>query len=185
MSERANELHATADRQVADLLDLVAALDDETSRRPCPGRDKLGDGTVAASAQHTADNYERIADFLTASRRASAAHAPAKHGGHRIPRFLRSRGHGSAEHAEHGPSAGRHDAPYTADNTDLADLTRRLSTTRDALRQIAELTDGQLNAIPPGGSFRFCDGRRTLEQVLASLLKHQGHQLGALTAALV
>jgi hypothetical protein len=183
MSERANELHATADRQIDELLDLLATLDDETSRRPCPGRDKLGDGTVAASAQHTADNYERIAAFLTASRRASAAHAPPKHG-HRIPRFLRSRGHGPADHAEHSDGGSRHDGAYTADTTDLADVARRLSTTRDAFRQVAELTDGQLDAIPPEGSFRFCDGRRTLEQVLASLLKHQGHQLSALSTAL-
>jgi hypothetical protein len=184
MSERANQLHGTADRQIAELLDLLATLDEESSRRPCPGRDKLGDGTVAASARHTADNYERIAAFLRASQRASAAHAPPERVGHRFPRFLRSRGHGPADHAEHGPGAGGHDGPYTADNTDLAGVTRRLATTRDALRQIAELTDGQLDSIPPEGSFRFCDGRRTLAQVLTSLLKHQGHQLGALNAAL-
>jgi hypothetical protein len=51
----------------------------------------------------------------------------------------------------------------------------QLSASRDTLGQIAELTDTQLDAIPPDGSFRFCDGHRTLEQVLASLLKHQAH----------
>jgi hypothetical protein len=29
---------------------------------------------------------------------------------------------------------------------------------------------------------RFADGERTLEQILASLLKHQRHQVDALTA---
>jgi hypothetical protein len=184
MSERADQLHTTADQQIGDLIDLIATLDEETSRRPCPGRDKLGDGTVAANAGHTADNYERIAAFLATSRRAPAENAPPKHGGHPIPRFLRSHGHGPSDHAEHGPGAGRHDSPYTADNTDLAGVARRLSTTRDALRQIAQLTDGELDAIPPAGSFRFCDGRRTPEHVVASLLKHQEHQLSALNAAL-
>jgi hypothetical protein len=51
------------------------------------------------------------------------------------------------------------------------------------MRQIADLTDRELDAIPPEGSFRFCDGRRSLEAVLASLLKHQAHQLATLEAA--
>jgi hypothetical protein len=42
----------------------------------------------------------------------------------------------------------------------------------------------QLDAIPPDASSRFCEGRRTLEQVLAGLLEHQAHQIEALTAAL-
>lgn len=56
-----------------------------------------------------------------------------------------------------------------------------LSATADG--QIAELADSQLDAIPPKDAFRFCDGQRTLEQVLAGLLKHQGHQLEALRSA--
>ncbi len=46
------------------------------------------------------------------------------------------------------------------------------------------MTDSQLDAIPPKDSFRFCDGQRSLEQVLASLLKHQAHQFDALKAAI-
>ncbi len=63
-------------------------------------------------------------------------------------------------------------------------MTRHLSGSRDALGQIAELTDSQLDATPPKDSFRFCDGQRTLGQVLASLLKHQRHQVDALKTAL-
>jgi hypothetical protein len=50
---------------------------------------------------------------------------------------------------------------------------------------MAELTDDQLDSVPPVGSFRFCDGQRTLEQVVASLLKHQGRQVDAMKAAVV
>lgn len=56
--------------------------------------------------------------------------------------------------------------------------------TRESLKRIANLTNGQLHTVPPEGSFRFCDGQRTLDQVLEGLLKHQSHQVGALTAAL-
>jgi hypothetical protein len=183
MTERSNQLHLTADRQIAELLELISTLDDDSSRVPCPGREKLGDGTVAACVRHTADNYQRIAAFVTTSDQMSARHEPCQHGGHRRPRFLRSMGHGPASHSENGSDAASHDGPYTADNTDLAFVTAQLSTTRDILEQIAELSDSQLDAIPPEGTFRFCDGQRTLEQVLSSLLAHQAHQLDALKAA--
>jgi hypothetical protein len=62
-------------------------------------------------------------------------------------------------------------------------VVEQLSASRASLGRLAELTDPQLDAIPPDGSFRFCDGQRTLEQVLASLLKHQAHQLEALRTA--
>ena len=61
-------------------------------------------------------------------------------------------------------------------------MVEQLTASRATLGRIAELTDPQLDAIPPKDSFRFCDGQRTLEQVLASLLKHQAHQIDALRA---
>jgi hypothetical protein len=184
MTERGQELHATADEQIADLLALVSTVDEAALRLPCPGREKLGDGTVGASVRHTAENYQRIAGFVQTSDRMSGAHAPTPNGAHRIPRFLRAIGHGPADHAEHGPGAGQHDDQYTAGNIDLTAVVTELSASRDSLGRIAELTDIQLNAIPPKDSFRFCDGRRTLEQVLAALLKHQSHQVDALKTAL-
>ena len=96
---------------------------------------------------------------------------------HRVPRFLRSVGHRPPDH-------GAGQDQYTADTVDVAGMLDQLSATRTTLGRLAELTDRQLDAIPPNGSFRFCDGRRTLEQVLASLLKHQGHQIDALTAVI-
>jgi hypothetical protein len=183
MTERGQELHATADEQTAELIDLVSTLDEATLRLPCPGREKLGDGTVAACTQHTADNYQRSAALVETSGRMSAAHAPTPHGGHGIPRFLRVLGHGPADHGEHGPGAGQHGDSYSADNIDLDAVVKQLTASRGTLGQVAELTDSQLDAIPPKNSFRFCDGQRTLEQVLAGLLKHQRHQVDALADA--
>jgi hypothetical protein len=183
MTERSQELHATADRQVAGLIALISTVDEAALRLPCPSRDKLGDGTVGASVRHTADNYQRIAAFVQTSDRMSGAHSPTPNGGHRIPRFLRAIGHRPADHAEHNPGAGQHDNQYTADNIELIAVAQQLSDSRDTLAQIADLTDSQLDAIPPKDSFRFCDGQRTLEQVLASLLRHQSHQVAALETA--
>jgi hypothetical protein len=182
MTERANQLHLTADRQISELLGFISTLDEAGSRRPCPGREKLGDGTVAACARHTADNYQRIADFLTTRDGMPTQREPSPHGGHRIPRFLRSRGHGPESHPANGSGDASHDGSYTADNTDLVLVAGQLSTTRERLGQIAEFNDSQLGAIPPDGAFRFCDGHRTLEQVLTSMLKHQAHQLDSLKA---
>jgi hypothetical protein len=185
MSERGQQLHATADQQIADLIDLLATLDESTLRLPCPGREKFGDGTIAASAQHTADNYRRIAGFVETSDRMTGRSDPNGHGAHRVPRFLTALGHRSPEHAAHiHDSAGPHDDQYTAENIDLHALLEQLSTTRESLERIATLTDSQLQTIPPDGSFRFSDGQRTLDQVLTSLLKHQSHQIEAVTAPL-
>jgi hypothetical protein len=155
MTERAAQLHATADGQIAALLALIAALDEATLLLPCPGREKLGDGTVAASVRHTADNYERIAEFVQSDQTSGAL----------------------TRHA--------HDDQRTADNLDLDAVMERLSASRHALDAIAELSDLQLDSIPPKDSFRFCDGQRTLQQVLAGLLKHQSHQLDTLRAAIL
>jgi len=182
MTERGQELAATADQQIAELIDLLVALDQAALDRPCPGREKLGDGTIAAAARHTADNYQRIAGFVQTSDHMSAGHQP-QGGGHRMPRFLRALGHGPQDHAERGHGAGRHDDQYTAVTTDPAAVVEALTAARDALGRIAELTDSQLDQIPPKDVFRFCDGQRTLEQVLAALLKHQAHQVDALTTA--
>jgi hypothetical protein len=178
MTERGRELSATARGQVAELIDLLRALDQAALDRPCPGREKLGDGTIGAAARHTSDNYRRIAAFAQSSDRMSAGH-----GGHRVPRFLRALGHGPRDHAGHVHGATEHGIGYTAESVDLDAVVEQLSASREALGRIAELTDSQLDAVPPKDSFRFCDGQRTLEQVLAALLKHQAHQLEALGSA--
>jgi hypothetical protein len=183
MTDRGVQLHATADGQISELIALISTLNAETLRLPCPGREKLGDGTIAASVRHTADNYQRIAAFVQTSDRMSHKDALAGTGAHRIPRFVRALGHGPADHAEHGPATGQHEDQYSASDIDVDGVVGQLSASRDALRAMTELSDSQWDAIPPKDSFRFCDGQRTLEQVLAGLLKHQGHQVDALTAA--
>jgi hypothetical protein len=183
MTQRAHELAASADGQIGELIDLLRPLDQAALRRTCSGRDKLGDGTIGAAARHTADNYQRIAAFVQTSDRMSAIHQPTAHGGHRIPRFLRALGHGPQDHALQDHSHEQHDNGYTANNIDLDALVAQLNASRHTLGRIVELTDSQLDAIPPKDSFRFCDGQRTLEQVLAALLKHQAHQVEALETA--
>ncbi|MGH3494430.1 MAG: hypothetical protein ACRDQ1_14525, partial [Sciscionella sp.] len=91
MSQRAQQLHGTADTQLGELIEVVATLDDTTMRLPCRGREKLGDGTIAAGAQHTADNFKRIAEFVHASDRMTA-NAPSAHGGYTVPRCLKALG---------------------------------------------------------------------------------------------
>jgi hypothetical protein len=145
MSHRAEALHTIADTQIGVLVDLISVADDAALQRPCPGREKLGDGTIGAIAAHTAANYERIGAFV---------------------------------------ATGQHDQPHTTAGAGAQSILERLTGARQSLGALATLTDVQLDAIPPKDSFRFCDGERTLEQVVAGLLKHQGHQLQALRTAL-
>ena len=181
MSERGLQLFDTADGQISELISLISGPGEASLNVRCPSREKLGDGTVAALALHTADSYLRIAGFLQATSRMPAAQRRS----HRISRLFRTRGHTPPRHVEGGHDAGTHDRKYTAENLDTAGLLERLSAGRDALRLLTELTDEQLDTIPSAGSFRFCDGQRTLEQVVASLLNHQGHQVDAMRAAVM
>jgi hypothetical protein len=90
---------------------------------------------------------------------------------HRIARFVQAR------------DAGAHGGNYTSENAGLQDLLGRLSATAHALSILADLTDEQLDEVPPAGGMKFSDGQRTLEQILRSLLKHQCHNVDALKDA--
>jgi hypothetical protein len=163
MNERGTQLQETANSQISELIDLISARGDGALRLPCPGRKKLGDGTVAACAMHTADNYHRIAGFLQGQRG----------GGHtRIAKFLHR--HGEDKHQDN----------YRADNIDLPALLDRLSAGRPALSVLADLTEAQLDTVPPASEMKFCDGQRTLQQIVTNLLNHQSHQLEALRTAI-
>jgi hypothetical protein len=63
MAARAEALHSKATDQVDTLIEFVSDLDDADLRRPCRGREKLGDGSVGTLVAHTAANYQRIAAF--------------------------------------------------------------------------------------------------------------------------
>jgi hypothetical protein len=55
----------------------------------------------------------------------------------------------------------------------------RMKAARAAVGQLGLLTDAQLDAVPAEGSMRFCDGRRTLEDVMAGVIRHQRHHVDA------
>jgi hypothetical protein len=175
MSERATQLFQTADRQIADLIALLGAADDPALHAPCPGREKLGDGTVAAVAMHTADNYHRIAEYLGADAQ-SGDHKPDRR--HRIPVF------GGAHNRRGGHDHSRGAGEYRSDKIDPRSLFERLETARARLSPLAELSDERLATVPPASEMRFVDGQRTLEQIIVSLLNHQRHQCDALAVAL-
>jgi hypothetical protein len=175
MSERATQLFQTADDQISDLIALLEAADDATLHAPCAGRDKLGDGVVAAVAMHTADNYHRIAEYLDADAR-SGHRKPDRR--HRMPVF--GGAHNRRGGHDHSGDAGE----YRSDKIDRRSLLERLETARARLSPLAELSDERLAAVPPASEMRFADGQRTLEQIVVSLLNHQRHQCDALTAAL-
>jgi hypothetical protein len=178
MSERATQLFQIAEGQLSELIELISTRNEAALNLPCPARKKLGDGTVAACASHTAENYLRVAAFLRGEDHSTVAHSQETRGSHRIPSFLRARSHGRSH------TDSTHSAPHGAENVDRPGLLDRLSAGRDALGLLAELTDAQLDAVPPAGDMKFCDGQRTLDQVVANLLNHQSHQLDALRAAL-
>ena len=165
----------TADEQISDLIALLGAADEAALRAPCAGREKLGDGTVAAIAMHAADNYHRIAEYLIATTE-PRSHTPPRR--HHIPSFRGA--HSPRGGADHGAGG----AAYRADDIDSRRLLERLATARARLTRLAELSDERLAAVPPAGDIRFADGERTLEQIVAGLLNHQRHQCEALAVAL-
>jgi hypothetical protein len=185
MSARGIRLLEAANGQISELIDLFSTRGETALGLPCSGREKPGDGTVAAVASHTAGRCQRIATFLQATSQPPDAHTGTGHGRHRIPRFRCAGSREAGDHVEgsHNESVAHDD--YSAETVDLHTLLERLSAGRDVLSLLADLTDEQLDAVPPAGSFRFCDGQRNLEQVMASLLKHQSHQIDALKAAVM
>jgi uncharacterized damage-inducible protein DinB len=152
MTARAQRLHETGDAQIAELIERLASAGQAALVRPCPRREKLGDGTVGGVAAHIAGNYLRIARFVT-----------------------------SGGESDAGERAGQHAA---AASIELDDLLARLGAARNALAAIAQLTDEQLDAVPPASAMKFTDGERTREQILTRLLNHQRHQLDAVAAGL-
>jgi hypothetical protein len=113
MSERGIQLFDTADGQISELISLFSKSGEAALSLRCPGREKLGDGTVAALAFHTADSYLRIAGFLQATSRTSGAQ-PGSHG---TTRLFSARSHTAPGRADGGHDAGTHDGDYRAENT--------------------------------------------------------------------
>jgi hypothetical protein len=176
MNERAARLFNQAEGQILALDTLLARIDESALGLPC--REKLGDGTVGAMSIFIADNYVRIAEFL----QKASSQAPATPSGHRIPKWPTHRP------PQHRDASGR-DQPHTADDTytgpfQLRAIIERLAVARRRIQTLADLTDAQLDSIPPSGAMRFADGKRTLERVITGMLTHQASQRDAVEAAL-
>src|SRR5918993_5777237 len=70
------------------------------------------------------------------------------------------------------PGHGRTLPPAT-----LPDVVDRLTAGKAPIGLLADLTDEQLDSVPPAGSSRFSDGCRTLEQVIDAVIAHQAAHL--------
>lgn len=55
MSERGIELLSMAEGQTSELMALLSAGGETALGLACPGREKMGDGTIAACASHATD----------------------------------------------------------------------------------------------------------------------------------
>jgi hypothetical protein len=174
MEARAQALHSQAVGQIDTLIGLASNLNDADLRRKCPGREKLGDGSVGTLLAHTADNYLRIAALVAGEGPATSA-PPGP-----VARHLRRFGRLADGWRRHRPRDHGHGDLPPAGGGDADELRDRLSVAQADIGLIAELDDRRLDSIPPEGTFRFCDGKRSLEEVLTALLTHQGHQVEAL-----
>src|SRR4051794_20724480 len=77
---RGARLRDLAAAQIDDLARVLSALGQSALARPCPGRARLGDGTVGSVARHTADRYLDIARFARSGAATSGGHpGPADH----------------------------------------------------------------------------------------------------------
>ena len=123
---------------------------------------------------HTADNYGRIAGFVDGDRlRPAAEIAPQS-----------SRALGTPQRPATGSAATTWARRRLHRRQRRARPRRRgVSTSRAALRRLAELTDAQLDPVPPERT-PVLRRERALNEILASLLKHQQHQLDAVKTAL-
>jgi hypothetical protein len=176
MNQRAARLFNQAEGQILALNTLLARVDESALGLPC--REKLGDGTVGAMSMFIADNYLRIAESVQEASR----QAPAARSGHRMPKW-------AAHRRPQQQDASAHNQPHTADDTytgpfQLRAIIERLAAARQRAQTLADLTDAQLDSIPPSGAMRFADGKRTLERVITGMLTHQASQLDAVQAAL-
>jgi hypothetical protein len=62
-------------------------------------------------------------------------------------------------------------------------LLDQLTSGRKMLARLGGLTHQHLDGIPAASNLRFVDGQRTLEQILTAMLKHQAHQVEAISEA--
>jgi hypothetical protein len=163
MSERGTDLMTKANRQLDEIAEFLATLDEADLGKPCDERAEetvgvagahRGGDTVGDTAAHMADGYNHLGRLLQ-----TTGHAP-----------------GSPTTGDHH----RHDHARTPEA--LPDLLARLRAGKARIALLADLTDQQLDSVPPAVGM-FSDGRRTLEQVLEAVMDHQAAHLATLKRA--
>jgi len=157
MGERGTRLMEKANGQLSEIIEFFGTLDEADLRKPCADESaehSAGD-TVGAVAAHMAEGYHHLGRFLQA-----AGYVPGQ------PAAGNNHGH---DHG-HAPEA-------------LPGIRDRLTAGKVPLGLLADLTDEQLDSVPPAGSSRFSDGRRTLEQVIDAVIAHQAAHLVTLKRA--
>lgn len=115
-------------------------------------------------------------DLKRKGRTVADAAAHIAEGYHFLVRFLWSAGYVP------GGSAGGHghERPTALS---LPELRQRLDDGRIEISVIADLTDQQLDSVPPPKSSRFSDGRRSLELAIEEVIAHQTQHLTDLKTA--
>ena len=165
MSERGTRLMAKADSQLSEMIEFFGTLNEVDLHKPYPDEsteDSAGD-TVGAVAAHMAQGYHFLGKFLQADGYVpgSPATGNRKGCGHR-----------------YRPGHGRTFPPAA-----LPAVVDRLTAGKAPIGLLADLTDEQLDSVPPVGSSRFSDGSRTLEQVIDEVIAHQAAHLATLKRA--
>jgi hypothetical protein len=157
VSERGIELMTIVSRQLDEMAGFFGALDEADLRKPCPD-DDAGD-TVGAVAAHAAEVYHYLGRFLRAT-----GHVPGS------PATGNSQSHG---HGRASPELLPH----------LPDLLDRLTAGKAPIGLLADLTDEQLDSVPPAGSGRFSNGRRSLAGTIDAVIAYQATHLVMLKRA--
>ena len=174
MGDRGTRLMAKADGQLSETIEFFATLEEADLRKACTdeGAEDSSGGTVAAVAAHTAEGYHQLGRFLRA-----AGYVPG------LPETGsdRGRGHGGRDRGQDRGQEHRHAHGHAPDA--LPDMRGRLSEGKVPIGLLAELTDEQLDGLPPAGSSPFSDGRRTLDRVIEAAIAHQAAHLLALKRA--
>jgi hypothetical protein len=164
MSERGTALMTKASRQLDEIAAFLGTLNEADLGKPCADASAgdtvdaaaahRGGDTVGATAAHMADGYDHLGRLLQTA--GCVPGSPTTAGHHR-------------HHHARVPEA-------------LPDLRARLVGGKARIALLADLTDEQLDSVPPAVGL-FSDGRRTLEQVIEAVIAHQAAHFATLKRA--
>ena len=177
MSDRGAELMMQALDQVDEAAQTLEESTDSQLRKPYAENAEGHFATsVGGAAVHFAQGYGKLGKFLheggyldVADRFAPGAGAGGG-GGH-------GHGHGGGHGHGHGHGPGAHG------DVTVPEVLKSLEKAREIIALLEELSDAQLDSIPPLLG-EWSDGERTLYSVLETIITHQAGHLGSLKAAL-